>query len=188
MRACAPPPASLVPLPVPGRINNERLPSRTALRGNPRADAGRRARRTGKAVPCPDGRRGHRSGRPHHLVDPAPPCADRARPARSHRRGQRGTQRPAHRRAAAGARRFLAQDRASPGPARRPRRRVFRGDRQARPRDRRRARRSNPRDRPRLYLAQVDALGQGQPKQREPALGPPAVGHRRDLRRRVDCV
>ena len=65
----------------------------------------------------------------------------------------------------------------------RARRRLVRGDRQARPRDRRGARRGDPRDRPRLPLAQVDALGRGLGRDREPALGPAAAGHRRPARR-----
>ena len=44
--------------------------------------------------------------------------------------------------------------------------------------------RGDPRDHPRLPVAQVDALGQGVVLDREPALGAPAAGHRRAVRRR----
>ena len=67
----------------------------------------------------------------------------------------------------------------------RARRRAVRGDRQARPRDRRCAGRGDPGDRPRIPLAQIDALGRGVAIDRELALGPPAARHRRVARRGV---
>ena len=48
---------------------------------------------------------------------------------------------------------------------------------------RRGARRGDPRDRPRLPLAQVDALGRRLGQHRQPALGAPAARHRRPARR-----
>ena len=129
-------------------------------------------------------RRGRRHARrDHRLVDPAPPRADRPRPARRDRSRPRGNQGPAHHRARAGARRLPAQDRPDAGPARGPRRRLLRGGRKAGQGGQGRARRGHPRDRPRLPLAQVDALGRRLARHRQPALGPPALGHRRDLRR-----
>ena len=119
-----------------------------------------------------------------HLRHPAPPGADRARPARRDRGGQRGGEGPARpprppqalegflRKTGLTREQLIERDGV-----------LLRGHREARPRHRRGARRGDPRDRPRLPLAQVDALGRRLRLDREPALGPPAAGHRRAVRR-----
>ena len=146
---------------------SEEIPARMQAQGaqRSRADVRRSAgRRPGSATTGID-----------DLFDAAPAGADRARPAASDRGGQRGNEGPAHLGAAAGARGLPAQDRADAGPARGSRRHLVRDDRQAGPRDQRGAGRSGRGHRPRLPLAQVDALGRGIGVDRIAALGAAAA-------------
>ena len=118
------------------------------------------------------------------LRDAAPARADRARPARPRpRRSARSSRARAPRAPPQALEGFLRKTGLTQDQLDERDGVWFATIEQARPRHRRRARRGDPRHRPRLSLAQVDALGRGLGLDREPALGAPAAGHRRLARR-----